>query len=302
LPEGPNPDVEVTEALDRVGFNHLAAPIAIWRRDGLDLIMVQEYLAGGSEGWALALTSLRDLYAGGDDPSQAGGDFASEARRLGQMTGKMHLALAEAFGVDRTEFRSVGWPRVLDSIETRLRGVVGAAWTGSASELVDFLRSVSDPGPAIRVHGDYHLSQVMRTDIGWFVLDFEGEPARPLEERMARTAPLKDVTGMLRSFEYAAHYVLLEREDHESERLQPLADAWESRNREAFVGGYLDTTGIDALLPEGGEVRQAVTLAFELDKALYELAYEQAYRPDWASIPAGAIARLLEGWRSFLGG
>ncbi|HEX9546166.1 MAG TPA: phosphotransferase [Acidimicrobiales bacterium] len=303
LPEGPNPDVEVTEALDRVGFNHLPAPLAVWRRGGLDLIMVQEFLAGGSEGWALALTSLRDLYAAGpDDPSQAGGDFAAEAHRLGLMTAKMHLAMAEAFGVDRSEFRTVGWPRVLDNVETGLRGVVGAAWTGSAAELMDRLRSVGDPGPAIRVHGDYHLSQVMRTDIGWFVLDFEGEPARSLEERLAKTSPLKDVTGMLRSFQYASNFVLLEREDHELERLVGLAEAWEARNRDAFVGGYLDATGIDALLPEGGETRQAVSLAFELDKALYELSYEKAYRPDRAVIPEGAIARLLERWPSQLSG
>ena len=154
---------------------------------------------------------------------------------------------------------------------------------------------MTDPGPGIRSHGDYHLGQVMRTDTGWYVLDFEGEPARSMEERLAFTSPFKDVTGMLRSFQYAAHFVLLEREDEQSEHLERLAEAWEARNRTSFLDGYLSTDGIDALLPEGGPTRSAVSLAFELDKALYELAYEEAYRPDWAAIPASAIRRLMAG-------
>jgi maltokinase len=303
LLEGRNPDVEVTEALARAGFAHVAAPIASWRREDFDLAFAQQYLAGGTEGWALALTSLRDLYAAGpDDPAEAGGDFAAEANRLGQMTAEMHLALAAAFGVDRSVFRQVGWPEVLAAIEARIRRLTGAGWTGSPAELLHRLQAVQDPGPAIRVHGDYHLGQVMRTDTGWYVLDFEGEPARPKEERLMPTSPLKDVAGMLRSFQYAAHFVLLERGRHEIERIEKLADAWEARNREAFLDGYLDCPGIDALLPQGADNLAAVSLAFELDKALYELAYEEAYRPEWAEIPATAIRRLLSGSVSGPGG
>jgi maltokinase len=292
--EGRNPDVEVTMALDRAGFDHVAAPVAAWARGDDDLAFVQQYLSGGVEGWALALTSLRDLYAAGpDDPAQAGGDFGAESSRLGKMTARMHLSLADAFGVDRDGFRSVGWARLQDDIEARVRRVVGAAWPGSAADLLRTIRNVSDPGPGIRVHGDYHLGQVMRTDAGWYVLDFEGEPARSMEERAAFQSPLKDVTGMFRSFQYAAHFALLEREDEHSEHLQRLAEAWEGHNRNTFLDGYLSTDGIDALLPEGGPARAAVTLAFELDKVLYELAYEQDYRPEWASIPAAAIHRLM---------
>jgi maltokinase len=296
LVEGRNPDVEVTLALDEAGFDHVATPVASWVRNNADLAFVQQYLAGGAEGWALALTSLRDLYAAGpDDPALAGGDFGAEARRLGQMTASMHLAMADAFGVDREEFRSVGWARLLDDLEARLRRLVGATWPGTPADLVREIRAVSDPGPGIRVHGDYHLGQVMRTDTGWFVLDFEGEPARPMEERVAFTSPFKDVTGMLRSFQYAAHFVLLEREEEHSEHLGRLAQAWEAHNRNTFLDGYFSTDGIDVLLPEGTETASAVSLAFELDKALYELAYEQAYRPDWAPIPASAVRRLLAG-------
>jgi maltokinase len=116
-----------------------------------------------------------------------------------------------------------------------------------------------------------------------------------MEERVAFTSPFKDVTGMLRSFQYAAHFVLLEREEEHSEHLGRLAQAWEAHNRNTFLDGYFSTDGIDVLLPEGTETASAVSLAFELDKALYELAYEQAYRPDWAPIPASAIRRLLAG-------
>ena len=296
LQDGPNPDVLVTEALDRVGFAHVAKPAAVWRKDGNDLAFVQQFLVGGTEGWALALTSLRDLYSvRPDDASQAGGDFGHEAARLGQMTAEMHLAMAEALGVDREEFRNAGWPAVLSEIEEQLRVVVGAAFGGSAERLLGQLRAVTDPGPGIRAHGDYHLGQVMRTDSGWFVLDFEGEPARGISERLAFTSPFKDVTGMLRSFHYAARFALLEQEEHEQPELLPLADDWEQHNRRRFVDGYFATSGIAALLPERPETRDAVSLAFELQKALYELAYEQAYRPDWVAIPTAAIHRILQG-------
>ena len=96
--DGPRPGLEMLVALDEVGFNHLAAPIAVWRRGGRDLGIVQEYLAGGSTGWALALTSVRDLYAAGGPPELAGGDFGAEAHRLGTMTARLHLGLDRAFG------------------------------------------------------------------------------------------------------------------------------------------------------------------------------------------------------------
>ena len=297
LVEGPNPDVEVTEALVGAGFRHVAAPVATWRRDGVDLAFAQEYLAGGSEGWALALTSLRDFYGGGEaDPAEAGGDFGGEAHRLGRVTAEMHLAMAEAFGVGRRdEFRTTTWPRVIAEVDRRLRELVGAA--GTAETVLERLAGVDDPGTSIRVHGDYHLGQVMRTDSGWYVLDFEGEPARQKEERLAPSSPLKDVTAMMRSFQYAAHFVLLERDDVQRAHLEPTAEAWEARNRATFLDGYLSTAGVDELLPANERDRSAVMLAFELDKALYELAYEQVYRPGWAEIPRTAIRRLVS-WSS----
>jgi maltokinase len=180
-------------------------------------------------------------------------------------------------------------------VEEQLHSLVGAAFPGSAEELLARLRAVTDPGPAIRVHGDYHLGQVMRTDTGWFVLDFEGEPVRGMSERLAFTSPFKDVTGMLRSFHYAAHFALLEQDRNEQEKLEPMAEGWEQHNRSAFLDGYFATPGVADLFPERPEVRSAVSLAFELQKALYERAYEQAFRPDWLPIPTAAIQRILAG-------
>ncbi len=300
LHPGPNPDVEVTTALARTGFQHVADPTVIWHEGPYDLAFGQQYLAGGSEGWALALTSLRDFYNSEcEHPSEAGGDFAAEAGRLGRMSAEMHLALAEAFGADAgsgSRARAT-WDTLVDSIAARLKAAMDLAGTDlslAAAPLLNRLRAVDDPGPAIRVHGDYHLGQVMQTDTGWYVLDFEGEPARPLSERRMVMSPLKDVSSMLRSFDYAARYVLTERSPAELANLEPLAEAWETHNRQAFLEGYRDVPGVESLLA-GPESTPAVLLAYELDKALYELDYERAHRPEWVPLPLGAVHRLVDG-------
>ncbi len=297
LLKGPNPDVEVTTALDAAGFGHVATPVARWSREGHDLAFAQRFLAGGSEGWALALTSLRDYYGAlVTGPGEAGGDFSPEAARLGHMTAEMHLALAQAFDVERRVLAERRWPELLGSIEERLHRVVariGGGLAGSVAPFMAQLRAVDDPGPAIRVHGDYHLGQVMRTDSGWYVLDFEGEPARSRAERLRSSSPLKDVSGMLRSLQYAARYALGERAEAEMEDLEPKAEDWEHHNRTAFLDGYRLTRSIDALAPADAPTWETVLGAYEMDKALYEVDYELAYRPDWVPIPLTAVTRLL---------
>jgi len=250
LPGGPNPDVAVPAALCGAGFEHVAEPMAVWQHHDDHLAVVQPFLAGGAEGWALALASLRDVYAAECDPAEAGGDFAAEACRLGDITARMHVAMAEAFGADDCR---------------------------------------------IRVHGDYHLAQVLRTDAGWYVLDFEGEPLRSLEERGAPASPFKDVAGMLRSFHYAAYVALAERDEPAQEELRPLADAWEARNRAAFLEGYFAVDEVSALLPPDAAERDAALAACELEKARYEVEYERAHRPEWEWIPQAAIRRLEQG-------
>jgi maltokinase len=299
LLDGPNPDVETTTALARAGFDHVARPIGRWRRSGVDFAFAQVFLAGGSDGWALAQTSLRDFYnSESDDPGNAGGDFAFESRRLGRVTGELHRTMAEVWGVDGDRLRRGDWGRLVDDIERRLDAAAGrieeATTDGvvdAARLLVQTLREVTDPGPAVRVHGDFHLGQVMRTDGGWYVLDFEGEPARPLDQRLLPASPLKDVTGMLRSLDYAARFGLGESAGGAGSPER--AEAWEAHNRQAFLSGYLGVEGVEALLPEAPG-RELVLAAYEMDKALYELDYEAAYRPTWVPIPAGAIARILQ--------
>ena len=284
LSVGPNPDADVTAALAATGFSHVAPPLLRWQRDGRDLAFGQQYLAGGTDGWALALTSLRDYYGAASvacpgPPGLSGGDFAAEVGRLGQMTGEMHLAMAEAFGVsDKAWATMEGAGRVDRGQDAPPRPRTGRGRRAPARAPA----CRPDLGPAVRAHGDYHLGQVMRTDQGWYVLDFEGEPSRPLEERQRHTSVLKDVAGMLRSLHYASQFAVGERAESDPELLQPFAQAWEDRNRSAFVRGYKDCKGTEDLLPPAPEDRGAVRVAFEVDKALYELAYEQAFRPDWA--------------------
>ena len=290
--KGPNPDIEVTSALAAAGFEHVAAPVATWEESGTHLAVLQPYLAGGTDGWALALTSLRDLYGSEcDDPADCGGDFAAEARRLGSVTAAMHVALASALGTGAPDTGE--WAGLMQRQLERV--AAQEPWNSAAHATFEALRAMGSPGKALRVHGDYHLGQVLRTDTGWFVLDFEGEPARPLDERRERSSPLKDVAGMLRSFHYATAVVLREREEFELETLAPKAEAWERRNRKAFLDGYLSTDGIDDLLPPASEDTDRALRAWELDKAVYEVAYERDHRPDWADIPQTAIARLTAG-------
>ena len=293
---GRNPDVEVTTTLAGAGFQNVAAPLVIWRDHDVDLAFGQEFLSGGTEGWALALTSIRDLYNSTIlDPADAGGDFAAEATRLGRMTAEMHTALLEGYGFGDGAHAKETWRSLIDSFRKRLKDasqIAGHDLLVAAERLLGRLSQVSDPGPFVRVHGDYHLGQVMRTDTGWFVLDFEGEPGREISERLDYASPFKDLSSMLRSFHYATRHALSERPAVEAEQLESLSLAWEGHNRGAFLDGYLDTKGVQQLLPPV-ESRSGVLVAYELDKALYELTYERSHRPDWVSIPLDALDRLF---------
>lgn len=282
---GSNPDVEVTTALQREGFGRVAAPVAVWRVGTDDCAILQRFLAGGAEGWALALTSLRDYYATGGMPAEAGGDFAPEAARLGVLTAQLHRALADAFGAKPGS--ADGWASSLehDLVPVTHPGLDPAA----VRRVIDGMRKVSSAGVALRVHGDYHLGQVLRTDEGWFVVDFEGEPGRRSDQRRIVASPLRDVAGMLRSFDYAARVALSERGGDVEER----ADAWEQRNRSAFLDAYRAEVDGRHLVPEEPAEFDALLAAYEIDKAVYEVAYEQHHRPDWVGIPLAGAHRII---------
>ena len=287
---GPSIDAEMMWGLADCGFNHVPDPIAVWTRgDGTHLGFVQQFLAGGSDGWQLALTSLRDFYAADVDPGEAGGDFASEAHRIGVMTARMHVASANAFGL--VDADPAAWAASMRRDQERF---AGEPWVESAAGAADRLAELDDAGRAVRVHGDYHLGQVIRTDVGWFVLDFEGEPSRPPDDRRRPASPLKDVAGMLRSFHYAAHVALADREVEERVNLEPRGDEWEERNRDAFLDGYMSVTDVHDLLPSDPRALRAAIAAFEVEKAVYEVGYERDHRPDWEAIPRAAITRAAD--------
>ncbi len=293
LAAGPNPDAEITRALVEAGFSNVAEPVAEWRGDEGDYAVVNQFLVGGADGFLLALTSLRDLYDRRCPPVEAGGDFAFDAWRLGAMTAEMHLALARAFGA--TPGEAGRWAGDMERQLERVR--LEPSLVEGARRVYQHLRDLNDPGPAIRVHGDYHLGQVMRTDTGWYVLDFEGEPDRPLEERRRPSSPLRDVAGLVRSLHYAPQVALQEWGPEPDGELRELADAWERRNADAFLDGYLSTNGVASVLPAADADRRLVQAAFELDKAIYEVGYEQSHRPEWVEIPLAAVHRILEASR-----
>jgi maltokinase len=294
LHEGPNPDVELTEALTRVGFGPVAREMGVFRRGGYDLAVAREFLAGAVEGWQLALTSLRDLYDRRLAPEESGGDFAPDAERLGRITAEMHLALAESLGVSAGD--PARWAAEMDGGLEQVTGATGPDRLPSARIATVYRRlaGLTDAGPAIRIHGDFHLGQMVETDTGWYVLDFEGEPVVSLEERRRPSSPLRDVAGMLRSFHYAQRVALRERGVTAStdSQLKDLGDAWEARAAEAFLTGYLAVEGITALLPPSDQETRVALEAFALGKAVYEVGYELSHRPDWVEIPLEAVARM----------
>jgi len=288
LTDSPNPDLEVVRALGEAGSNVIAPALGWAEGAGATLALLQPFIKGGTDGWALALTSVRDLYAERDlHAEEVGGDFAPEACRLGGVTAALHADLARALP-SRVATREES-EATASMLRSRLAAAVVAVpelapyEAGIAAAYADV---ASVPAvPVQRVHGDLHLGQCMRTGDGWVVLDFEGEPARPLEERTALMSPLRDVAGMLRSFDYAARHLLADRPD--SAQLLYRAIEWADRNRDAFCDGYAQEAGTDPR-------EEAVLLrAFELDKAVYEVRYEASHRPSWISIPLSGIERLV---------
>lgn len=295
---GVNPDLELHRALRSVDSNEVAAlqgaVEGVLDGEPVTLAMLQDFAANSADGWAMALASVRDLLAEGDlRADEVGGDFAGEASRLGETIGVVHAELRQALGTAEldTDRLVAAWHERLDA---------AAAEVPALAEHLEAVRAVYDAiaasGKAIstqRVHGDLHLGQTLRTPYGWLVIDFEGEPAAPFVERVRPDSALRDVAGMLRSFDYAAFHQLSQWEptsvwtdpDHDSQMVWR-ANEWAARNRSAFCDGYALRTDVDP------RDEAALLRAFELDKAVYETLYETRSRPSWAPIPLASIRRL----------
>jgi hypothetical protein len=256
LDDRPRADVDLLVALEAVGFNHVAAPLVRWVEDGRDLGLVLEPLEDRSGGWAVALTSLRDFYASGGSPEAAGGDFGTEARALGTMTARMHLALDRAFlrhpepvadWVDEAE-------AVIAAADPTMLGAPGVA------DLVKWIRESDSRLPVIRTHGDFHLGRTARTDQGWVVSDCAPGGVLWGASAPGRRTPLGDVADLLWSMHQASASVAAERDPTGRLGLAALGQAWETRNRRAFVTGYLNTPGISGLVgPDRDLVRRLVS-------------------------------------------
>jgi maltose alpha-D-glucosyltransferase/alpha-amylase len=296
------------------------------------LFVAHEFVASQADGWSHALAELARYYDEvrhlGDPPADvlpparlsfaapatppvmcelAGADIDS-ALLLGRRTAELHLALASdsaspAFAPE--PFTQEDVQRIIANATAELqaaRTIVKSDVTERLERRLAAMRSargadaVNSASARIRIHGDYHLGQVLWSESDYYILDFEGEPARPLEERRRKESPLKDVAGMLRSFSYAAYAALFARSDRDREtfsRLEPWARAWMCWTSAAFLRGYASAAGSAPFVLADPVQRASLLDLFLIEKALYELRYELNTRPEWVRIPLRGLEDLL---------
>ena len=315
---GVNPDIEIHDVLTRAGSDNVAALLGWVEAAGagglgfetgaerppqpaadtaerpprpaampIQLGMLQQFLRTASDGWELALTSVRNLFAEADlFADEVGGDFAAEAQRLGEAVGRIHALLAVHFPT--AERTRADHARLAEEMAGRLAAALDVV--PELAEHAPALRALFaavgtlESGTVQRVHGDLHLGQTLRTAKGWKIVDFEGEPAKPLAERVRPDSPWRDVAGMLRSFDYAprvTEMVAATTDDNGTEQRAYRAAEWSARNQAAFLEAY-------AGRPLGSDERTLLT-AYVADKAVYECVYEARNRPAWLPIPLAAL-------------
>jgi maltokinase len=292
LHSGDNPDVVLQSAISAAGSELVPKSIGYlsgqWPDSGQPsgiahghLAFAQDFLSGAEDGWRIAIRA-----------ASAGEDFSASARALGAATAQIHLTLAGAMPTRDTEAADI--EQVLAGMRRRLDAALGEvpeleAHRAAIEAVLD--RAGTAAWPRLqRIHGDYHLGQVLSVpaadsaaEPGWVLVDFEGEPLRAMAERSALDLTLRDVAGMIRSFDYVAGSVA-----HATIPATELTPAdWALAARVAFLAGYAESSGRDFA------EHHALLDAFELDKALYETVYEVRNRPDWLGIPVEAILRLV---------
>ena len=291
---GINPDLEMLRFLTAREFAAIAPLHGWFEYEGESLAatlgIVQTFIPDGRDGWDLALEEIVS------EPDA----FLARAGDLGQITAEMHNVLASdpgdpAFSPQEPSVEALGLlTATIDEDIERLfvrlpDDACVAPIRGRGEDVRERLAARAHAGSTgrhIRIHGDYHLGQTLATPRGWVILDFEGEPARPVPYRRMKRSPLRDVASMLRSFAYATSAV-------ELQRGQRAPDGFETRARELFLERYLAAAD-HALLPAGEAAITNLLAIFELEKAIYELRYELDNRPDWVCIPVAGISRLIE--------
>lgn len=285
LSPGRNPDLELHRALRAAGSASVAA-----LQGGIEGTLdgepatyglLQEYAADSEDGWERATGAVRD-----------GTDFTGQARVLGEALADVHVALRAELGTSQADPVAMAayWTSRLEDVAAQVP--VLAPHVPAIRAVYDEVAALGSAVTVQRVHGDLHLGQTLRRPDGsWVIIDFEGEPAAAPQERRAPDAAVRDVVGMLFSFDYAAFHHLLTRSDTPGEGLgsdtaeSRAAQDWSAACRDAFCTGYAARTGSD---PRG---QAALLRAYELDKAVYQVLYETRSRPTWLPIPLTAIAR-----------
>lgn len=294
--------------------------------------VLQSFVSNQGDGWSYALRQLGALldHVPGNSPAgtiaephahvrRAMEPVLHAMRRLGQITAELHLALASdtthpvfrpepITQQDLAQWREVMASQirhVMHELRTAPEGIRAAVGltadditvleTGCLRKLESLAVLVDAPAEKIRHHGDYHLGQVLKTETGFAILDFEGEPARPLPERREKGCALKDVAGMLRSLNYAAN-AALKNAASLSEPARKLAQGWEELASQSFLDGYFDAArpGVAGFLPPSRGQAMQIVQVYQLDKAVYELRYELRNRPGWLSIPLAGLRALLQ--------
>ncbi|GAC1348765.1 MAG: maltose alpha-D-glucosyltransferase [Vulcanimicrobiaceae bacterium] len=332
---GPQPELEVARFLDAVGYNNtpqLYGYVDHRDADGAStaVAIVQQYVESQGDGWAVTTAYLERFFDRQREtmetparpaPEDYHAIFAQRAHRLGVRTAELHRAFATSTGdpafepEPATQADLDAWSaqaqasaaRALDTLAQQ-RERVPADQREFADGLfarraeIEARLTLPPLGDAsvmkTRFHGDYHLGQVLVLADDFMIVDFEGEPGRPLAERRRKSSPLRDVAGMLRSIDYAAvtgmRGAATDRAEDTTE-LEPLADDWEHRTVEAFLAGYRETIVGSPSYPADAALAARLLELFVLEKAFYEMSYELANRPAWVRIPLEGIRTLLDG-------
>ena len=328
---GINPEFEIGKFLTETAHFKYCVPIAgaiEYVSDAgatMTVALLQGYVENQGDAWSYTLNyieqyldALRAGTVAPDAPTELHGGYLALVRTLAQRTAELHAALAmrtgdPAFDPEPIEARDVSaWTAsvrtLAESALARLeqkRATLDAKTLPAAGRLlaardallkrIDTAAPPSPQGFKTRLHGDYHLGQVLLAQNDFVITDFEGEPARTLAERRQKHSALKDVAGMLRSFNYALYQAMANAAAARPDALPSLEGptrAWEAATRKAFTETYRDTAARAGMYPVWDDARRLLDL-FTVEKACYELAYELDNRPDWVRVPIAGLLDLM---------